>query len=313
MGPSRLKSRRRQDQGSKWARITIAILATIGVIDTGSITLHRWGWIGTLTCPGGNEGCDTVLNSPWGSLIIGNALTIPLSLLGLVSYLGVLFLSIVPFLPGISSNKNDLYRRTWWGLFFSSCGMAIFSLLLIWLMIFKIEAFCFFCFLSAFISIALLVLTLIGGGWNDPRELIFRGTLLSLAVLLGGLIWASPSDLKQPQSLQTGEGFPPLVQNISSQNAIDLAKHLKISGIVMYSAYWCPHCHDQKEIFGKEAVSELVIIECAIDGQNSQSDLCKSKGVTGFPTWEINSQLESGIQSLEELANLSQYKGTKSF
>ncbi len=289
----------------------MAILATIGVIDTGSITLHRWGWIGTLTCPGGIEGCETVLNSPWGSLTLGNASTVPLSLLGLISYLIVLFLTILPFFPGLSNYKSDLSRKTWWGLFFSSCSMAIFSLLLIWLMIFKIEAFCFFCFLSAFISIALLILTIAGGGWDEPRELIFRGILLSLAVLLGGLIWAKGSDSKQDKFIQTGQGIPPLVQNISSQNAVNLAKHLRDSGIVMYSAYWCPHCHDQKEIFGKEAASELIVIECAIDGQNSQSDLCKKKGITGFPTWEINGKLESGVQSLEDLANISKYKGLK--
>ena len=52
MGPSRLKSRRRQDLGSKWARVAIAILSTVGVIDTGSITLNKWGIIGNLNCPG---------------------------------------------------------------------------------------------------------------------------------------------------------------------------------------------------------------------------------------------------------------------
>lgn len=61
MGSSRLKSRRRQDLGSKWARVAIAILSTVGVIDTGSITLNKWGLIGNLNCPGGLGGCDKVL------------------------------------------------------------------------------------------------------------------------------------------------------------------------------------------------------------------------------------------------------------
>ncbi len=313
MGKTRLKSRRRQDQGSKWARITMAILATIGVIDTGSITFNRWGWLTTLSCPGGAEGCDKVLNSSWGSLIIGNGFTIPLSLLGLISYLAVLFMAIMPFLPGLSENKADLSRRTWWGLFFTSCGMAIFSLLLIWLMIFNIEAFCFFCFLSAFISITLLTLAVIGGGWDDPGELIFRGILLSLAVLLGGLIWAQAAEPKTPStSGELGES-PPLVESNSTQAEISLAKHLRSIGAVMYSAYWCPHCHDQKTMFGKEAASELVIIECAADGQNSQKDLCDRKGITGYPSWEINNQVESGVQSLKELADLSGYKGQGNF
>ena len=72
MGSSRLKSRRRQDLGSKWARVAIAILSTVGVIDTGSITLNKWGLIGNLNCLGGLEGCDKVLNSPWGNIIQTN-------------------------------------------------------------------------------------------------------------------------------------------------------------------------------------------------------------------------------------------------
>ena len=49
MGSTRLVSRRRQDQGLKWPRIAMAVLATIGLIDTGSITLKRWGLLGDLT------------------------------------------------------------------------------------------------------------------------------------------------------------------------------------------------------------------------------------------------------------------------
>ena len=61
-------------------------------------------------------------------------------------------------------------------------------------------------------------------------------------------------------------------------------------------------------MFGKEAASELKIIECASDGKNSQSSLCEKKGITGFPTWEINNKLDSGVKSLEELAILSGFE-----
>ena len=44
--------RRRGDSGNRWLRVVIAVLATIGVIDTGSITLERWGVLGHLSCPG---------------------------------------------------------------------------------------------------------------------------------------------------------------------------------------------------------------------------------------------------------------------
>jgi uncharacterized membrane protein len=83
MATQRLTSRRRQDQGSKWVRIVMAVLATVGVIDTGSITLKFWGVLGDLTCPMGAGGCDKVLNSPWGTLFQGDGFSIPLSFAGL--------------------------------------------------------------------------------------------------------------------------------------------------------------------------------------------------------------------------------------
>ncbi|WP_320675614.1 vitamin K epoxide reductase family protein [Prochlorococcus sp. MIT 1300] len=314
MGSSRLVSRRRQDPGLKWVRVAIAILSTIGVIDTGSITISKWGWLGALSCPGGSEGCDKVLNSPWGTIFNGSQFSIPLSLIGLISYFAVLSLAIFPLLPGLSENKNELSRKTWWGLFILSCGMTIFSLILLGLMIIKIEAFCFFCVLSGAISLSLLVLTIIGGNWEDPGDMIFKGIILSIAVLLGGLLWASTTETSAANdSIAFEQGVAPPITASSTANQIALAKHLKSIGAVQYSAYWCPHCHEQKELFGKEAASYLSIVECAVDGKNNQHALCEKKGITGYPSWEINNQIYSGTRSLDELAELSDYKGAKFF
>ena len=80
----------------------MAVLATVGVIDTGSITLKFWGVLGNLTCPMGAGGCDKVLNSPWGTLYQGNGFSIPLSFAGLIAYLAVLVMAVVPLLQGLS-------------------------------------------------------------------------------------------------------------------------------------------------------------------------------------------------------------------
>ena len=56
----------------------------------------------------------------------------------------------------------------------------------------------------------------------------------------------------------------------------------------MYSAYWCPHCHDQKQLFGKEAVKELKVVECAKDGKNTEDELCQQNGISGVPSWVAN-------------------------
>ena len=136
---------------------------------------------------------------------------------------------------------------------------------------------------------------------------------MALAVVLGGLIWASVLDPNRPEAASTGVGVPPAVTTESSASAVALADHLTAAGAVMYSAYWCPHCHEQKELFGKEASKALKVIECAPDGQNNQVDLCKSKGLTGFPSWEINGTIDSGVKSLDDLADESGYSGKREF
>jgi uncharacterized membrane protein/glutaredoxin len=282
----------------------MAVLATIGAIDTGAITLKRWGLIGPLSCPGGAEGCDKVLNSAWGSLF-GQ----PLSLFGFLAYATVLALALLPLvLKGEA--RAAISERSWWGLFLISSGMAVFSLLLMGLLLFKIKAFCLFCVLSAVLSLALFALSLIGGEWEDRGQLVFRGVLVALLVGLVGLGWAASVD--RPAALTT-RGTPLPVTSVSTPATMALAEHLTRTGAVMYSAYWCPHCHEQKELFGKEATAKLKVIECAADGVNSQKALCDSKNLEGFPTWEINGKLDSGVKPLARLAELSGFKGGPSF
>jgi uncharacterized membrane protein len=289
--------RRRPDSGRRWVRVAMAVLATIGAIDTGAITLKRWGLIGPLTCPGGAEACDKVLNSAWGSLF-GQ----PLSLFGCLAYLAVLLLALLPLvLKGEA--RSAIAETSRWGLLLFSTGMAVFSLLLMGVMVFKIQAICAFCVLSALLSVSLFVLALLAGDWEDRGQLIFRSVLVGLAVGVIGLGWATSVD--RPADL--GKGVPIPVTSESTPATLALAQHLTSGGARMYSAYWCPHCHEQKELFGKQATAKLTIIECAPDGRNSQTALCESKKIQGYPSWEINGKLDSGVKSLAELARLSGY------
>jgi len=278
----------------------MAVLATIGALDTGSITLKRWGLLGPLLCPGGAGDCDKVLNSPWGSLF-GQ----PLSLFGFLSYAAVLLLAVLPLILRRDS-RDPLVQRSWWGLFLISLGMAVFSLVLMGLMLFRIHAFCPFCVLSAVLSLSLFVLSLIGNDWEDRGQLVFRGVLVGLLVLLTGLGWATV--VGRPD-VPTGRGVPIPVTSASTPATLALADHLSRSGAKMYTAWWCPHCHEQKELFGKEATGRLTIIECATDGRNNQAALCESKKIQGYPTWEINGKLDSGVKPLARLAQMSGFKG----
>ncbi len=100
----------------------------------------------------------------------------------------------------------------------------------------------------------------------------------------------------------------PTVTTTSSANAIGLAKHLHKIGAKVYTAFWCPHCHNQKERFGEEAVKQLEVIECDSRGVKPQRQLCIDKKIRGFPTWEIDGKLYAGDRSLENLAELSKYR-----
>ena len=132
--------------------------------------------------------------------------------------------------------------------------------------------------------------------------MIFRGLIISSIVLLSSLIWSSYVDKDKSDITSNLKGTAPIVSSKSSNSATELAEHLSQIGGVQYSAYWCPHCHDQKEMFGQEAASKLNIVECAKDGQNNQHSLCEAKGIDGYPSWELYGKIESGVKSLEELA-----------
>ena len=307
---NKLKSSK--EKSIKWPKIVIAVLSTIGLVDTGSITLKNWGLFSSLSCPGEN-GCDVVLNSPWGTLISNNQINIPLSLAGLITYSFILLITVLNTLK-IFSAKQNLNKVLWWLIYLVSCGSSVFSLLLINIMFFKIKAFCIFCILSALLSISIFILTIIGAKFENRETMFYRGITIAILVLLGGLIWSNQVDpSKASEIIDPIQKSSPVVTTKSSKQKIDFAKFLNKNKIIMYSAYWCPHCHDQKQLFGKKATEELSIIECAKDGINNQYKLCQEKEIDGFPSWEINNKIYTGTRDLKELVNITNYKGDANF
>ncbi|MEL7054580.1 MAG: hypothetical protein AAGM45_22750, partial [Cyanobacteria bacterium J06588_5] len=84
-------------------------------------------------------------------------------------------------------------------------------------------------------------------------------------------------------------------------------------GAKMYGAYWCPHCFDQKQLFGQVAYKDMPYIECAEDGKNNQAALCASEGIRQYPIWRVNGVELAGTQTLETLAEASGYTGSTDF
>jgi hypothetical protein len=86
---------------------------------------------------------------------------------------------------------------------------------------------------------------------------------------------------------------------------IDFAKCLSDKGVKMYGAYWCPHCNNQKKMFG-DAWKDFYI-ECALPSGNGQTQACQDAGINGYPTWVFqDGKKVEGELSFEEL---SQYSG----
>ena len=84
-------------------------------------------------------------------------------------------------------------------------------------------------------------------------------------------------------------------------NLEPFAQCLKDKGAVFYGAFWCPHCQNQKAMFGKSE-KLLPYVECSLPSKQ-QNALCNEKGISGYPTWIFADGTEAkGEVSLKDLA-----------
>ena len=73
------------------------------------------------------------------------------------------------------------------------------------------------------------------------------------------------------------------------------------SGAKFYGAFWCPHCQDQKNIFGSSK-KYLPYVECSTPDRSSQLPECSSIGIESYPTWIFSDNSRTNFLSLEELS-----------
>ena len=113
------------------------------------------------------------------------------------------------------------------------------------------------------------------------------GWILVALVLIGGFVW--------------------LVRTPGRAGKLDaFATCIKDAGATFYGAFWCPHCQNQKALFGPSA-KLLPYVECSTPDGNSQLPVCTAAGVQGYPTWKFaDGKVESGEVSLTRLAELTQ-------
>ena len=85
----------------------------------------------------------------------------------------------------------------------------------------------------------------------------------------------------------------------------DFATCLTENDVKMFGAYWCPHCQDQKNLFGR-SFKNVNYIECSLPNQGGQNELCNDEGIQSYPTWEFSDgERQVGVVSLEQLSAIT--------
>lgn len=331
-----MRRRRSQPWIYRWSRPIIGAIAIAGAVLTAYLTITKLTGSGPACSINAGAaadtaaGCGGVLNSAYATVF-----GLPLSLFGCLAYLSMAAFALVPLAIDPEKQKGlkrQLENYSWWLLLAGSIAMAVFSAYLMYVLATELKTLCPYCIGSALFSLSLLIFTITGRDWEDLGQIMFTGLivgLLTIVVTLGiysnvnspiaqansaaevvdadGLI-AIPEAQGQPKPPKGWE-----ITTTSGEAEMALAKHLSETGAKKYGAFWCPHCYDQKQLFGKEAFADVDYVECDPQGENPQRDVCMAKGVQSFPTWEIDGKLYPGTKELDELAELSKYTGESDF
>lgn len=143
----------------------------------------------------------------------------------------------------------------------------------------------------------------------EKRKWILFLCIVIIVVLAGlGVIFFAGDRVgdkgNQTNSVENGQVAGISTQTESVEYLEKLAKFMTNEGMVLYGAYWCPHCKDQKELFG-EAVKYLDYVECDAKGENANPDECLAQGIESYPTWVYKGKkIESGGKTIKELAEI---------
>ena len=316
----------------RWSRPIIGAIAIAGAVLTAYLTVTKLTGSGPACSVdgGAGAGCSGVLDSAYATVF-----GLPLSLFGCLAYISMAAFALVPL--AIDRDKQKALKKqaenyTWWLLLAGSIAMAVFSGYLMYVLATELRTSCPYCIGSALFSLSLLVFTVAGRDWEDLGQIMFTALivgLLTIVVTLGIYSNINPSianadsvaevadaDGLIPIPEAQGQPTPPKgwdITTTSGEAEIALAQHLTATGAKKYGAFWCPHCYDQKQLFGKEAFAQVNYIECDPQGKDPQRETCLAAGIQSFPTWEVDGKFYPGTKTMAELAELSKYTGNTEF
>lgn len=145
-------------------------------------------------------------------------------------------------------------------------------------------------------SILQLLVSFVGKiGMLNKIVIILVWVAIGIAVIwvVGGMV------LRGGPNGQNNSGIAP--------GALDaFAQCLSNTGAKMYGASWCPHCQNQKKLFG-DSFSKIDYVECADPADpNKQAQACTDANITGYPTWIFaDGQRIEGEAPFEKLSEKS--------
>jgi len=279
----------------------VALLGCVGAAETAYLTISKW-LSANVVCP--TSGCDTILTSKYSELY-----GLPVSLYGFLAYAGVGFLAWQA-----ANTERRPGNRIGMAVVAGSTVLSTVSAYLGYILFtqFTDEA-CIWCLASILISFSVFVLALSATAEGDPIKTSMPPMLIS-PILLTALVY-SFGDANFSLASEREYEVPfkePEVNTTSSERSIALVKNLNKLGAKMYGSFWCSHCFDQKQVFGKEAMVGFPYVECFPDGYRkgmSQSSTCEEADVRGYPTWTIKGERIEGDQTLDVLeALVDKYK-----
>ena len=257
----------------------VLALSLIGVALAGYLSWTSWSGGSVQGCSAGS-GCDLVLSSRWATLM-----GVPTAFWGLLTYLALAATSML-------ASAERRWRLAWTLSFFG----VLYSAYLTTVSVTLLGATCPYCLTSLALMAAIFaVVTFQRPGaipgfswqrWLRIRGPVAVGIIAFLHLNYIGLV-----------------GKPPAVEDPTLRA---LAVHLAESGAKMYGADWCPHCQDQKALFGA-AAKRLPYIECSMGPRQGspQTAECREARINTYPTWEIAGKRYEEVLSPLRLAELT--------
>jgi uncharacterized membrane protein len=262
--------------------LALLLPALAGVALAGYLTAVDWSGATPVACAPGS-GCDVVQGSRWGSF-----LGVPTAAWGLLAYLALVAVAVA---------VRRLRLHAALALAIAGPGLAV-SLYLTAVSLLAIGATCLWCLAS----LALMGACFAAAWARRPRPPArtlppaWLGAIAAAAVVTVAGLHLHYQGVFDPDA---GPEDPRLRA---------LAEHLDAIDARFYGASWCPHCTDQKALFGASA-DRLPYVECSPEGPRTpQAPACRDAGIDSYPTWIIEGERHSGLLRPDELARLSGFR-----